>query len=374
MLIYADLCWSIEFVFASSGRQGRRGSMICSSPGWSSVSWHGAHRAIVASSSSTGRVEVKQCSNYFKRLSESLEVVWYYVIFCGEVGGMNQRVQLAILYAIEFCSYCLQHAQELGVGTLHILIISHYSHWKGCTNCGQNPKHRVSFQLGKAMQRLLSRMCKANKIAGNSEAILHSSSRFVDHWPMDQHGMTTCPRQTTSLGLVEAKWIQPTRLIRFKSVQYLARLSRRWSKIGSRVSTVKVAHRATPNQWYFFFPCPNWSPNKTDSSMVGPAKKSRFRFDNRAAWCNIKRIQRKLGQVFLQVMAVLCSIIIQLWKLCQFQVLSPGPMFNTPPNKKEQMHLSHLHIHNNYSIPREMFLFVPRGAKRLSRHFLCLVA
>ena len=60
-------------------------------------------------------------------------------------------------------------------------------------------------------------------------------------------------------------------------------------------------------------------------------------------------------------------------KLCQFQVLSPGPMFNTPPNKKEQMHLSHLHIRNNYSIPREMFLFVPRGAKRLSRRFLCLV-
>ena len=73
------------------------------------------------------------------------------------------------------------------------------------------PKHGVLFQLGKAMQGLLSRMWKANRrqlhsippeqVGGN----FHSSSRFVDHWPMDQH-MTTCPRQTTSLGLVAFSW------------------------------------------------------------------------------------------------------------------------------------------------------------------------
>lgn len=86
----------------------------------------------------------------------------------------------------------------------------------------------------------------------------------------------------------------------------------------------------------FFFPCPNWSPNKTDSSMVGPAKKSRFRFDNRAAWCNIKRIQRKLGQVFLQVMAVLCSIIIQLWNCVNFKCWALVQCSIHPPTRKNK--------------------------------------
>lgn len=72
----------------------------------------------------------------------------------------------------------------------YILIISHYSHWKGSTNCGQNRKHRVSFQLGKAMQRLLSRMCKANKIAGNNFALIpeqvggNSSLKLAIRWSL----------------------------------------------------------------------------------------------------------------------------------------------------------------------------------------------
>ena len=94
VLIYADLCWSMliyadllnlyEFAFASSGRQGRRGSMICSSPGWSSVSWHGAHRAIVASSSSTGRVEVKlnapTISSGSLKAWKLCDIMWYFVV------------------------------------------------------------------------------------------------------------------------------------------------------------------------------------------------------------------------------------------------------------------------------------------------------
>ena len=111
--------------------------------------------------------------------------------------------------------------------------------------------------------------------------------------------------------------------------------------------------------------------------MVGPTKVYRFRFDNGAAWCSIEWIPRKLGQGFLQVMTVLCNCVNFKcsWVLVQCSIHCPTR------KSKCTCHLSHLHNRNNVllytslivSIPREMSLFMPRGAKRLSWRFLCLV-